>query len=481
MPSEASEPDDDEGGARQGACLDEHGIAAAQEEAVGAVGGLLGVTPGSATLLLRAFRWNQEDLLQRYVEDADGVCRAAGLPLPSQGSAPETSSVKVSKGVVCSICREAGCVSSSLGCGHVFCDGCWSRFLELKIADGDTRIGCPAHQCPLRVPEETVSRLCSPETSRRFTYFLRKSFVDDSRHAQRCPTPGCNLAVDTSAGGRFFVCSDGHSFCADCKHAEAHAPAPCDVVRTWLKKCDDDSETYNWLSVNTQDCPQCKSVIEKNGGCNHMTCKQCKFEYCWVCLGAWAKHDNFYSCNRFDPDAAKAKESNKASTRAALDRYLFHFHRYINHDNSRKMEESTRKQAALKVRALQEASGPGRAAWGDVSFVQAGSEEAIKCRAVLKWTYVLAYALQDGSPQKELFCFLQQDLESRTERLSGLLEQEVEKLMEPEVRAEILAITGVAAGARKKLLRGAPDLEGHPGAGPSDDAAAAPPEALAAE
>jgi hypothetical protein len=34
-------------------------------------------------------------------------------------------------------------------------------------------------------------------------------------------------------------------------------------------------------------CPSCHVKILKNGGCNHMTCRQCKYEWCWVCLEKW--------------------------------------------------------------------------------------------------------------------------------------------------------------------------------------------------
>lgn len=37
-------------------------------------------------------------------------------------------------------------------------------------------------------------------------------------------------------------------------------------MKAWIKKCQDDSETSNWISANTKDCPKCKSAIEKNGG-----------------------------------------------------------------------------------------------------------------------------------------------------------------------------------------------------------------------
>jgi len=210
-----------------------------------------------------------------------------------------------------------------------------------------------------------------------------------------------------------------------------------------------------------------------------MTCKSCKGEFCWVCLQKWSTHaGDFYNCNKYDAAAQKGKEESKASTRAALDRYLFHFHRFANHEASRKLEAATRLKAEEKMRSIQEAAA-GSAGWADVAFVQSATQEAIACRGVLKWTYVLAYFLPDGAPEKELFCFLQQDLESRTERLSGLLERSAEELLKPAVRAEVLALQGVAADSRRKLLRGAPATGFEPpaeagvAAGPAEPTAAA--------
>ena len=92
-------------------------------------------------------------------------------------------------------------------------------------------------------------------------------------------------------------CECGFSFCFACS-ADWHEPITCNMLKTWMKKCSDDSETTNWLSLNTKDCPKCGTMIEKNGGCNHMTCKSksCRFEFCWLCL---QPYDSTHNCNRY--------------------------------------------------------------------------------------------------------------------------------------------------------------------------------------
>jgi ariadne-1 len=51
-----------------------------------------------------------------------------------------------------------------------------------------------------------------------------------------------------------------------------------------------ESETANWILANTKKCPACNARIEKNHGCNHMHCKLCKHEFCWICMGPWGEH-----------------------------------------------------------------------------------------------------------------------------------------------------------------------------------------------
>ena len=38
-----------------------------------------------------------------------------------------------------------------------------------------------------------------------------------------------------------------------------------------------------WMKRNSKRCPNCKTPINKNGGCNHMQCTRCNQHFCWAC------------------------------------------------------------------------------------------------------------------------------------------------------------------------------------------------------
>mmetsp|Transcript_17885 Transcript_17885/g.30055 ORF Transcript_17885/g.30055 Transcript_17885/m.30055 type:complete len:586 (+) Transcript_17885:274-2031(+) len=453
------ESDGEDNTAQSAVCLDEKGRRDLQQGDIEEVADLIGVNHSTATLLLRSVAWNKEDLLSQYMDDPEKVCTSAGVPGPNAASDKVVHSKEMDP-FECQICRGEGPIKvTALACGHVFCDTCWGQYLTMKINEADTQIVCPEQACKLHVSEDVVAALCQPATVDKYRNYVLESFVNESRTTVWCPRADCGLAVvASSSSSKYVTCQQGHSFCIKCK-AEAHAPAGCDIVLAWMKKCDDDSETFNWLSANTQDCPKCHSTIEKNGGCNHMTCRKCKFEFCWTCLGNWQDHSDFYTCNRYDPAKVKADEDGKATSRAALERYLFYYHRYMNHDASRKLDIANRDRAAKKMEDIQKRE-PHRL-WGDVQFVGEATESLSSCRLVLKWTYVLAHSLTDDSKEKNLFCFLQEDLEKKTERLSELLESDAEKLLKSEVKSEVQVLASVAAKSRKKLLKGVEDGLAH--------------------
>ena len=109
------------------------------------------------------------------------------------------------------------------------------------------------------------------------------SILDSTALAKKGATKKCSYIVwsKSNPAARKVVCTSCNTqYCFKCQLAY-HAPNSCETIRQWNIKCQDDSETRNYLLVHTQDCPKCKVCIEKNGGCSHMTCNRCKHEICW--------------------------------------------------------------------------------------------------------------------------------------------------------------------------------------------------------
>ena len=111
-----------------------------------------------------------------------------------------------------------------------------------------------------------------------------RTYVDDNIYLKWCPAPNCEYAVECKVHQDQLkelvpavTCRCGHTFCFGCSLPN-HQPCICYIVKFWIKKCEDDSETANWISANTKECIKCSTTIEKAGGCNHMTCRKCKHE-----------------------------------------------------------------------------------------------------------------------------------------------------------------------------------------------------------
>ncbi|EGC34895.1 ubiquitin-protein ligase [Dictyostelium purpureum] len=393
-------------------------------------------TPSAATLLLCYFQWNPNKLLERYYEDPERVVSAAGIKKIDQFFTKTSV-----PGQMCSVCADDldsnNC--SYLSCKHYSCDDCWNQYLLIKLLEGGaTSIPCMGVKCPSVIPDEFIHKV-APNLYNKYLERLAQTYVDQNPNMRWCPAVGCGNALKADSQSESTAqCSCGFKICFRCKQ-ESHFPADCEQMKNWKKKCEDDSETANWISSNTQDCPKCQSAIEKNGGCNHMTCIKCKHEFCWICLGNWIGHSN---CNSYK----KEENSNKSELKKNLERYLFYFHRYNTHEQSKKFETKLRQTAIETIVSFQNKTDKR---WIDIKFVETSTEILIQCRRTLKYTYVYGYYMGEGT-EKNLFEYLQNDLEKTTEQLSFLLSQANSDLKIFDLKE----MTNLASVKLKHLLEG---------------------------
>ncbi|KMP01735.1 hypothetical protein DIZ76_010943 [Coccidioides immitis] len=417
------------------------------------VSSILGLPPESAAILLRFGRWNRERLIESYMDHPEKILEEAGLGSNITGT-PKT---EVVDGFMCDICCEDGedLQTFAMRCGHRFCVDCYRHYLVQKIKEeGEAaRIQCPQDQCQQIVDSKSLELLVPDDIKERYHILLTRTYVDDKANLKWCPAPNCEFAVDCSVKTRELDrivptvrCSCAHMFCFGCTLND-HQPAPCAIVKMWLKKCKDDSETANWISANTKECPKCHSTIEKNGGCNHMTCRKCKHEFCWMCMGLWSEHGtSWYNCNRYEEKSGAEARDAQARSRRSLERYLHYYNRYANHEQSAKLDKDLYLKTEKKMVNLQTQSGMS---WIEVQFLDTASRTLQECRQTLKWTYAFAFYLARNN-LTEMFEDNQKDLELAVESLSEMFEKPVAELA--EVKGDILDKTAYCDRRRCTLL-----------------------------
>ncbi|KAG9509655.1 putative E3 ubiquitin-protein ligase ariadne-2, partial [Fragariocoptes setiger] len=331
----------------------------------------------------------------------------------------------------------------------------------------------------------------STPSDRRADAYLGTSSDDNSKSL-----------VNASKKVKCSACST--IFCFGCGLAY-HAPADCLTIKKWLAKCEDDSETLNYIAVHTKDCPKCNVSIEKNGGCNHMQCYACRYNFCWICLGDWKTHGTqYYECSRYrgprddinatdiSPDASShasvssgtssvsssaqlsnvlpggskqaltsaqisqllhqptTKSNNvgnrrdAASAREQLTKYLFYYERYDNHARSLRLEAQT--TTKIKERILEYVHA-NKGTWIDWQYLLDAADLLAACRYTLQYTYPYAYYSEPG-PRKQLFEYQQAQLEAEIENLSWKLER-----AESHKRGDIESQMCVAERRRRTLLK----------------------------
>eukprot|EP01052_Picozoa_sp_SAG31_P028341 SAG31_NODE_2727_length_5181_cov_7.977568_2_plen_877_part_00 len=195
----------------------------------------------------------------------------------------------------------------------------WKQYLRLsanaKVDRDPNQRWCPAPGCgtpivgwvpdpaprtilwhALLATRSAVVALALVPLSRRFLRaFLQHVHVGIGNRLQKQTVlSGSRMLLFAGAG----MCGYGLGWAVDLARIESGKRSTCkrcgtsicfDCNRSWhggLTRCDEieDTALTNWSKkADFGRCPKCKAPIERNKGCNHMTCAACKHEFCWLC------------------------------------------------------------------------------------------------------------------------------------------------------------------------------------------------------
>jgi len=415
------------------------------------------IQPSQAKLLLQLNNWDICTIKKEANANAEEFLVKNGLKVKEK-QAPKTErrlgmelrskiAKKENKKQHCGVCWEDDIELTSLDCGHVFCTECWPNYIKTQIEENQSRIVCMEPKCRVYCQEDFIRKILSsqPMLYSRYEQTLYREMISSNPVLCFCPGPDCQMIIySTTKKAHRVTCKACNTlFCFQCGQ-NYHAPATCEIIKKWLRKCADDSETANYISANTKDCPKCHASIEKNGGCNHMHCTKCGEHFCWVCCQDWKSHGSaYYNCSRYN----EGNETNKADARKALERYLHYFTRYENHMKSLKLERELLDR--IKERIDQKvASHEGT--WIDWQYLYDAASLLTRCRYTLQYTYPFAFYMvgNEDVSRKELFEYQQAQLEKEIEELSWKVER-----AESTDRGELETQMHIAEQKRRILLQ----------------------------
>ena len=366
----------------------------------------------TAESLLQYFQWKQERMNAEYFENPDATLKQAGLTLSA------TSGGVTQK--ECPVCLAVLPADDglALACGHWFCRDCYCGHMTAAMDNGPTSIRtcCPAYKCGQIIPRDMVCGLLSAELYQKYLIYVVRHFIDfgGSRGAthilQYCPNPDCDrvcIGNRSILGYDRICCPCNTEFCLLCGQLW-HEPCSCADWKLWKKKETDEEETTKWLEVNTKACPKCHVSIEKNQGCNHMSCKGCKHQFCWLCMSDWANHNggNFV-CNVYNKSDHKQQLEKQEAIKADLARYVHYFERFAAHNKSL---EYAKRLPQYGARGLE--------------YMDRARLTIIAAHQMLKYSYVYAYYLTD-KVRLTLFEYQQSMLETNTDQLQEILETKI--------------------------------------------------------
>ena len=236
------------------------------EQSALTVSEILGLPVLECKILLALFRWDKDVLI-------DEVTKGINYSMENKFKRSRVA-------ITCGICyNDENFTFTAEECGHTFCADCYRHYFEGKIRQSEILVKCPA-ECNVIVGCNNLELLLNEQSMRLYHTQILNKYIDDHRYYKWCTFPDCDHVVEchftSSENARIPVveCSHGHRFCFGCSNRD-HLPATCSIAKKWTSKCQEDGKTALWIHTNSKECPKCHVVIEKNGGCNHMTCKKC--------------------------------------------------------------------------------------------------------------------------------------------------------------------------------------------------------------
>ncbi len=174
-----------------------------------------------------------------------------------------------------------------LECGHTFCTTCLSHIVDSAIREKSTaQLRCPNGECTVPMSEQDVKIITNDNRGvlDAIAAIRLQEWIAIQSNAKYCPTPDCKYVfLSDERCPQPIMCPEcNHKYCSNCLSPHA--------VRMTCREAEAgrivDKDSDEWKRVNTKPCPNCRTRIEKNGGCAWVQCTNCHLGFCYNCYGS---------------------------------------------------------------------------------------------------------------------------------------------------------------------------------------------------
>jgi IBR domain, a half RING-finger domain len=135
------------------------------------------------------------------------------------------------------------------------------------------------------MPEDQLKELCGEALYKKYEEFYSKKSLEADINFRWCPQRNCDGFSLRTVNNKLDCNKCFYEFCFLCAEPW-HFEKPCSTVG--------DKSFLKWVSSKrVKKCPNCYMIIQKDGGCPHMSCSKCNYSWCWLCGKSFENHSEF--------------------------------------------------------------------------------------------------------------------------------------------------------------------------------------------
>lgn len=179
------------------------------------------------------------------------------------------------------------------------CTPCLQQWIDEALDNkGYDKITCP--ECSAPFQHRDVKKCATKPQFERYDRLATQAVVSSIPNFRWCLNSRCKSGQIHHDDSPIFVCTAcGFKHCVihTIPWHEGETCADYNYRVSGQKTRDEDDASKKLIDQISKKCPGplCGANIEKNKGCDHMTCRKCKHEFCWVCMadyGPIRQHGN---------------------------------------------------------------------------------------------------------------------------------------------------------------------------------------------